>query len=228
MQRINHALIMAAGRGQRMMPLTEDLPKAMAPYRGTTLIAQGIEQIRAHIKCVHITVGYKGALLAQHVIQHDVASVFNTEGKSNSWWIYNTLLRQLDEPMFVLTCDNVMDLDFELLASDYFRSGAPAGMLVPVEPVPGLEGDYIFHRDNVVTALDRHRPSDIYCSGIQVINPHKVNQLTKEGGDFYSVWNQLIAKEQLIMSRIYPKRWISVDTMDQLSRLTNDPIGSSG
>jgi NDP-sugar pyrophosphorylase family protein len=218
MSQINHALIMAAGRGQRMMPLTEELPKAMAPFRGTTLIAQGIEQIRQHIQHVHITVGYKGALLAQHVIQNDVTSVFNTEGKSNSWWIYNTLLRHLDEPIFVLTCDNVTELDFRLLESDYFEFGAPAAMLVAVKPVPGLEGDYIFHDRNVVTELNRHRPSPIYCSGIQVINPAQVNRLTTEGADFYSVWNQLIAQQQLIISRVYPKKWICVDTMDQLNR----------
>jgi NDP-sugar pyrophosphorylase family protein len=219
MSRIKHALIMAAGRGQRMMPLTSDLPKAMAPFRGTTLIAQGIEQIKKHIERVHITVGYKGALLAQHVIQHDVASVFNTEGHSNSWWIYNTLLRHLDEPIFVLTCDNVIELDFALLENDYFQSGAPAGMLVPVEPVSGLDGDYIFHEKNVVTALDRHRSSELYCSGIQILNPAEVNRRTREGNDFYALWNQLIAQKQLIMSRVYPKRWISIDTMDQLSRL---------
>src|SRR5690349_15761886 len=100
MGRINHALIMAAGRGQRMMPLTQDMPKAMAPYRGTTLIAQGIDQIRKHIEHVHITVGYKGALLAEHVIHKGAASVLNTEGHPNSWWIHNTLLKHLDEPMF--------------------------------------------------------------------------------------------------------------------------------
>ncbi|MEA2173724.1 MAG: hypothetical protein QOD00_1316, partial [Blastocatellia bacterium] len=110
MARINHAIIMAAGRGQRMMPLTEDIPKAMAPYNGSTLIAQGIDKIRKHIPFIHITVGYKGAMLAQHVIQHGVSSVFNTEGHSNSWWIYNTLLKCLNEPMFVLTCDNVVEL----------------------------------------------------------------------------------------------------------------------
>jgi NDP-sugar pyrophosphorylase family protein len=212
---------MAAGRGQRMMPLTNDLPKAMAPFRGTTLIAQGIEQIKKHIDCVHITVGYKGALLAQHVIQNDVASVFNTEGHSNSWWIYNTLLRHLDEPMFVLTCDNVIELDFALLETDYFASGAPAGMLVPVEPVPGLDGDYIFHDHNVVTALDRHQTSDLYCSGIQILNPAEINRRTREGADFYALWNQLIEQRQLVMSRVYPKRWISIDTMDQLSRLAD-------
>jgi NDP-sugar pyrophosphorylase family protein len=219
MPKINHAVILAGGRGNRMMPLTECVPKAMAPYNGSTLIAQGIEKIRKHIKNIHITVGYKGAMLAQHVIQHDVSSVFNTEGKSNSWWIYNTLLKNLNEPLFVLTCDNIVELDFELLESDYYYYGEPACMIVPVRPVAGLDGDYIFHENNVVKELNRYKESDIYCSGIQIINPYVINEMTLEGPDFYSVWQQLIDKDQVITSRIYPKRWFSVDTLEQLSEL---------
>jgi NDP-sugar pyrophosphorylase family protein len=219
MSKIKHAVIMAAGRGHRLMPLTADIPKAMIQYDGSTLICRGINQIRKYISHVHITVGYRGAMLAEHVIQNGVSSVFNTEGKSNSWWIYNTLLKGLDEPVYVLTCDNVMELDFDLLETDYFNYDAPACMVVPVRPVVGLEGDYIFHRNGFVTALSRTKESDIYCSGVQIINPAKVNRLTREGNDFYSLWTQLIAQQELLASRIYPKRWFSVNTEEQLDRL---------
>lgn len=225
---INHALIMAAGRGQRMMPLTSAMPKAMAPYGDSTLIGQSINQIRKHIKNIHITVGYKGAMLAQHVIQHDVTSIFNTEGRSNCWWVYNTLLKYLNEPIFVLTCDNVIDLEFDRLETDYFNYNTPACMIVPVKPVPGLDGDYIFHRENVVTRLDRNTKSDIYCSGIQIINPARVNELTMEGDDFYSLWAQLISQQQVIASRVYPSRWITVDTMEHLSNLSKLSENSLG
>jgi NDP-sugar pyrophosphorylase family protein len=94
-------------------------------------------------------------------------------------------------------------------------------MLVPVRPVPGLEGDFIFHDGGIVTALDRHRPSDIYCSGIQILNPRRVNDLTNDEGDFYQVWSQLISQRQLAVSAVYPKTWISVDTVEQLSSLNS-------
>ena len=42
---IKHALIMAAGRGMRMRPMTDTIPKAMAPFRGETLIANGIRMV---------------------------------------------------------------------------------------------------------------------------------------------------------------------------------------
>jgi NDP-sugar pyrophosphorylase family protein len=223
MTNIKHAVILAAGRGYRMMPLTNNLPKAMAPYNGTTLIAQGIEAISRHVPNVHITVGYKKAMLAEHVIHHGARSVLSTAGHSNSWWIYNTLLSELDEPLFVLTCDNVVELDFKRLEEDYYRCDEPACMLVPVRPVPGLEGDYIFHRDHLVTRLSRRDPSEVYCSGIQVLNPVRIRRLTVDRGDFTDLWDQLIERRELRASRIYPKRWFTVDTMDQLSRLAELP-----
>jgi NDP-sugar pyrophosphorylase family protein len=216
---IQYALIIAAGRGMRMMPLTDLVPKAMVPYNGSTLIANGIDKIRKHIPYIYITVGYKGALLAQHVIEHNVTGIFNTEGKDNAWWIFNTLLKHLDEPVCILTCDNVIELDFDILAQEYFDFGSPACMVVPVEPVKGLEGDFIFHQKNVVKKLSRSEPTNIYCSGIQVLNPAKVNRLIDPADNFYDVWSQLIKKDQLYCSHIYPSKWFAVDTMEQLQRL---------
>lgn len=219
MQRIRHAIIMAAGRGLRMAPLTDAIPKPMAPYDGSTLIARGIAQLAQRIEHVHVTVGYKKAMLAQHVIENGARSVFNTEGKDNSWWVYNTLLSLLDEPVFVLTCDNVVDLDFELLEQNYRALGSPPCMLVPVTPAHGVDGDFIFSEGNVVTRLSRTDRSDIYCSGVQVLNPAAANRLTREGVTFYSLWEQLIAARSVLVSSIYPKKWFAVDTLEQLVHL---------
>jgi len=215
---------MAAGRGVRMAPLTDAIPKPMAPYNGTTLIARGISRLAEKIEHIHVTVGYKKAMLAQHVIEHGASTVFNTEGQSNCWWIYHTLLRCLDEPMFVLTCDNVVDLDFAVLEENYLSLNAPACMLVPVRPLAGLEGDYVYHQDHLVTEITREKRTDIYCSGIQVLNPARLNQVTSEGASFYDLWQQLINSQQLFVSSVYPKKWFAVDTIDQLASLNKSPF----
>ena len=221
---IRHAIILAAGRGLRMAPLTDAIPKPMAPYNGTTLIARGIARLAEKIENIHVTVGYKKAMLAQHVIEHSASTVFNTEGKSNSWWIYHTLLKTLDEGIFVLTCDNVVDLDFALLEENYESLDRPACMLVPVRPVPGLDGDFVFHDNQLVKEISRHKQTDIYCSGIQVLNPYRINQLTHEGANFYDVWQQLIDKQQLFVSSVYPNKWFAVDTIEQLTTLNRTPF----
>jgi NDP-sugar pyrophosphorylase family protein len=221
---IRHGIIMAAGRGMRMAPLTDAIPKPMAPYNGTTLIARGISRLAERLEHIHVTVGYKKAMLAQHVIEHGASSVFNTEGKSNCWWIYNTILSLLDEPMVVLTCDNVVDLDFALLEENYLSLNSPACMLVPVRPVPGLDGDFVFQENHVVQEISRVKETEMYCSGIQVLNPYRLNQITREGDSFYEVWNQLIDKQQLFVSAVYPKKWYAVDTLEQLATLNKSPL----
>lgn len=214
---INHALIMAAGRGNRMRPLTDRMPKAMLPFGSGTLIGNSLGLLRHAVPHVHVTVGYKSAMLAHYLMTAGVDSVLNTDGHSNAWWIHHTLLRHVNEPILVLTADNITDIDIALLSTEYQSTGEPACMLVPVTPLPGVSGDYISQRDGLATRIDRNHPTDIYCSGIQVLNPARVAALTTEGGDFYSIWNQLIARQQVRVSRVYPKRWFSVDTLEQLA-----------
>jgi NDP-sugar pyrophosphorylase family protein len=217
---INHALVMAAGRGLRMRPLTDSIPKAMAPVGQSTLIAEGIHKLKQHIDNVHITVGYKGAMLARHVIEKDVSSVINTEGKGNAWWVYNTLIKNLNEPIFVLTCDNIIDMDFSLFSNEYIDKGSPACMIIPVRPVKGIDGDFIY-KDNKSNILEISRkiPTDLYCSGIQVINPKKVNNITNTTESFNCLWNELIKKKEIICSNNILEKWLSIDDLTQLDAI---------
>lgn len=221
MSKLHHALIMAAGRGTRMAPLTHIIPKPMAPLWGSTLIANGIQKLLPHIPNLHITVGYKGAELAKHVVELGVHSVFNTEGKGNSWWVFNTLMKKIDEPVLVLTSDNVTDLNIELILGEYQRLGQPACMVVPVVPIEGLVGDFIHHEQNLVLKLDRNDPAPTYCSGIQVLNPSKINQLIEPVEDFGDLWSQLIQINQLFSSSVLPDKWFTVDTLEQLTQMNN-------
>ncbi len=219
---IRYALIMAAGKGERMLPLTDIVPKAMVPVNGTTLIARGLKYLHEKIPHIYVTVGYKGPMLASHVIEHNVSGIFNTTGHDNAWWLFNTIMKELDEPVFVLTCDNAIELDFDLLTKEYFSKGCPPCMVVPVKPLPGLEGDYIVHEENIVKKLSRYDVTDMYCSGIQIIHPKKVNAQVEKADNFYQVWNALIEKGSLYCSNLYPSKWYAVDTIQQLSDLKNN------
>ena len=218
MKKIDHAFIMAAGRGARMRPLTDYLPKAMLRYKDTTLIANGIKQIKKYISNIHISVGYKGSLLAKHVIENNVSSIINTEGKGNSWWIFNSIFKKLNEPMFILTCDNVTKINFKSMEIDYYKKKSPPCMLIPVKPVEGLEGDYIKHKSNLVTSISRSIKTDIYCTGIQIINPFEINNIIKPTEDFKLIWRQLINLKKIYVSDVRPKKWFTIDNLMQLEK----------
>jgi len=214
---INHAIILAAGRGIRLMPKTKKIPKAMVKIKNQTLILRGIKKIQKYIKNIHITVGYKGSMLAKHVLENKVSSVINTDKKGNAWWIFNFPFKYINEPVFVLTCDNITNIDFGLIEKDYIKKGKPECFLIPVKPAKELEGDYIHRKKkNVVTKLSRKVKSDIYCSGIQIINPYKVNKIVKNTNEFNEVWKKLIMKKKLIVSDVLPNNWFTIDNPSQI------------
>lgn len=213
---INHAIILAAGRGIRLMPKTKKIPKAMVKIKNQTLILKGIKKIQKYIKNIHITVGYKGSLLAKHVIENKVNSVINTDKKDNAWWIFNFPFKHINQPVFVLTCDNITNIDFNLIERDYIKKGKPECFLVPVKPLKKLEGDFIHRKKNIVTKLSRKIKSDIYCSGIQIINPYKINKIVKNTTNFNQVWAKLIEKKKLKVSDVLPRNWFTIDNPNQL------------
>jgi NDP-sugar pyrophosphorylase family protein len=211
-----HSLILAAGRGVRLKPFTNKKPKALLPIQNTTLINQSIKRINKYIQNIHVTVGYKGNILAKYLIDKKIASIINTKNQENSWWIFNSLLKNLDEPLLVLTCDNITKINFSTVFKE-FKKYNRACMIVPAKPVVGLDGDYIFSKKNFVKKLSRTKNSPIYASGIQVMNPFKINKIIKkQKNNFNEVWKILIKKKELVVSNYKPKKWYTIDSLSNL------------
>ena len=64
----------------RLKPITNKIPKGMMKFK-QNMISNGIKKIKKQIKNVHVSVGYKGPILAKHVIENKVSSIINTEGR---------------------------------------------------------------------------------------------------------------------------------------------------
>ena len=218
-KKINHAFIMAAGRGTRLRPLTKKIPKGLIKFKQSSLIANGIKKLKKYLDFIHISVGYKGPILAKHLIEEKVSSIINTDKKGNSWWIFNSIFKSFDSPLYVLTCDNVTNIDFKKIERDYYKKGQPICMIIPTKPIKGLAGDYIFRKKNIIQGLSRKVKSDIYCTGIQILNPKKINDKIKSTDDFNILWKRLIKIKQLYVSDVMPKKWYTVDNVDNYKKL---------
>lgn len=64
---IEQAVILAGGRGSRLRPLTDALPKPMAPINDVPFLAYLLEQLKSQgIKKVILLTGYKGHLIKEY------------------------------------------------------------------------------------------------------------------------------------------------------------------
>jgi len=210
---------MAAGRGNRMRPLTDKIPKPMIPYNGSTLIGNSLGMLQRSIEHIYITVGYKKAMLAKYLMALGVETIINTEGHGNAWWITNTLMKFVDEPVLVLTTDNVTEIRLDFIEDEYARLGFPICMLIPVTPIDGIEGDFIEEENGIVKTIQRENYKDIYASGIQVLKPSIIAEKIGRTNDFSVLWRNLIDLGELRVCQTYPYNWFSVDTLEQLAML---------
>ena len=216
-----NCIIMAAGTGTRMKPLTDVVPKAMAPFKKSTLIKNRIDSLR-DIKNIHVTVGYKKNLLSEYLISQNISTIIDTENKGNSWWIFNSFMQHIDEPVIVFTCDNIATIKLNQIYEDYINLGNPLCMVLPAQPIDGIDGDYIeLGSKNKVLSLSRTAENTTYCSGIQILNPKKIKSVVKECDDFSVLWKNLINLGELFSSNIILKDWRSVDDLEQL-RIANE------
>ena len=194
---IKSAIILAAGKGRRMMPLTKKIPKALVKIKNKTLIERKINSLRKiKIKNIHVTVGHKSFLLSKYLQKKEINSIINTKGKSNTWWIFNSLLGNINENVLLSTCDSIINLDKKFLNKQIKKNSKFCCILLIVKADKNFKGDYIFIKKNKIKEISRYKKTNLFASGIQIINPYKIKKLleNKKIANFNELWSFLIKK----------------------------------
>ena len=213
--RFKTAVIIAGGEGSRMRPLTKYVPKPLVEVEGLPLILHVIYFLRSNgIDNIYVTYGYKGSMVLD-CVNNEVDGFINTNGKDNSYFLYNTVVKHIDEPIVVCPCDMITNLDLSHVYGEYQTFKRPAGCLVPVQTT--LDADTIISENNIVKSISRDYRTGLYASGVQILNPLAINQLTKPENNFYKVWANLIELQQLYVTKSMPTQWKIYDTLKDLS-----------
>lgn len=117
-----YTLIIAAGRGERLKPFTDDHPKALLNVDETPLISYSLKQLINGIEHVSITVGYQAEQIKKLVLNEGANKILDTSNKENAWWVFNTFFQNINEPVLVLPCDIITYLDFDFLYHSYLKA----------------------------------------------------------------------------------------------------------
>lgn len=207
-------LIIAGGFGTRMLPLTNYIPKSLIEVNKKPLIQHMIDFFKSHkIDTIIVTYGYKAPVLIEY-INSEVNLLVNTINKDNAYFLFNTPIKFINEPIIVCPCDLIIDIDLQMLYKEYIQLQEPPLCIIPINA--NDNADFIHSENGIVTQITRDTPSNICASGIQIINPFKVNAFIKPYNNFYDVWKALIAKKLLFISKIQPQKWQAFDNLKDI------------
>lgn len=130
------ALVLAAGRGSRLRPLTDYVPKPMLPVRGAPLLEWTlVPLILAGIRDLVIAVSYLADQIEHHFGdgQHLGAHITYSRGaapagKAGEIWRARALLPHDEEPYLVVPGDTLTDLDYRALLEFHRAHGGPVSV----------------------------------------------------------------------------------------------------
>src|SRR5580693_10117573 len=109
---IERAMIMAAGLGTRMRPLTDDRPKPLVTVRGKSLIDHAIDRLVAGgVKMVVVNLHYKAQQLRDHLEKRrDIEIRFSVETDElmgTGGGVAKALPQFEGAPFFILNSDSI-------------------------------------------------------------------------------------------------------------------------
>jgi N-acetyl-alpha-D-muramate 1-phosphate uridylyltransferase len=166
------AMILAAGRGERMRPLTDRLPKPLLEAGGYRLIEYHLASVRKFgITEVVINLSWLGARIREELgdgRRHGLAIRYSDEGPipfGTGGGIFAALPLLGEKPFLVINGDVWSDLDFEALSRP---AGSLAHLVLVDNPTHHPYGDYGLDAEGHVLPLK----SRLTFAGVSVMDPN--------------------------------------------------------
>jgi NDP-sugar pyrophosphorylase family protein len=233
------AVILAAGRGTRLRPYTDSLPKCLVPLNGTPILQRQIEALdRAGVRDCILVVGYLSAeiraLIGQRWGGVRVSYVENPRyHETNNLYSLWLARKEMDDDILLLEGDLVFD---EGLLLDLSRSPYADAAVVDVYR-SSMEGTVVIAAGGVANAmvLKSAQPAGFdYSAALKTVNIYRLSQATLarhflpeldrfvtngQVNQFYeAALAELIDQGRLRLGVHLPgtRRWAEIDTVEDL------------
>jgi MurNAc alpha-1-phosphate uridylyltransferase len=213
------AMVLAAGRGERLRPLTDSVPKPLVQVGGKPLIAWHLAALaRAGIREVVINLSWLGEQLRAALGDgggFGVTIRYSEEGPvplETGGGIFRALPLLGAEPFLLVNGDIWTDLPFETLS---LAPAALAHLVLVPNPPQHPHGDFGLDPGGIVVNRDSDRFT--YC-GVGLYRPEFFHGCEPGRFPLLPLLNRAIAARQL-HGELYRGRWSDVGTPARLAAL---------
>ena len=217
-------MIMAAGMGLRMRPLTNDRPKPLIEVDGRTLLDHAIDRLKhAGVKQILVNIHYKGEMVIDHVkrrrdveitIQDEREKILDTGGA-----LKKALPFFEGEPFFTHNSDSIWleswGSNLERMTQQWDDASMDCLMLLAAtHSTIGYEGGGDFTMDTLGKLARRQAPriTPFAWPGVQIIHPRLVSRgPDTEVFSTNKLWDIAISEGRLYGIRLDGK-WMHIGT----------------
>jgi N-acetyl-alpha-D-muramate 1-phosphate uridylyltransferase len=217
------AMILAAGRGERMRPLTDTLPKPLAPLHGKPLVVHTIERLAAaNIERVVLNLAWRGQQIRETLQdgrRWGIEILYSDEGDrvlGTGGGIVQALPLLGDDPFWVVSGDLWTDYPFAQRVHSLAANDLAHLVMVP-NPEFHPNGDFYLQNKRVTTTFSLAAQRLTFGS-IGCFHPEFFRGRTLAVASI-APWLQQAMSYDRISGERYEGEWFNIGTMAQLESL---------
>ena len=197
---IKKAMILGAGFGKRMLPLTTKIPKPLIKIGPKNLLERSIDLL--------IKIGIDEIIINTHHLSKEIDNFLGNKKYQISisaikeevlldtgGCILNATKNFKDEPFFVLNPDTIWNKnyyeEFKILENSYLKNNKPILLLVNKinSYDKSFKGDFNFTDNNCIV---REASNQYVFTGAQIINRSVFKDIKEEVFSMNLIWNKII------------------------------------
>ncbi|MCA4798410.1 MULTISPECIES: N-acetylmuramate alpha-1-phosphate uridylyltransferase MurU [Acinetobacter] len=217
------AMILAAGMGNRMRPLTLHTPKPLLEVGGKPLIVWHIEKLqKMGVQEIVINTAWLGEKLADALgdgSQFGVKILWSHEGEGleTAGGIINALPLLGNEPFILVNGDVWTTMDFAPLLNVQLQDDL-AHLVLVENPIQHPQGDFILAANKAYTFEQARSGENLTYSGVAVMHPQMFNGLESGKRPLAPLLKQAMQQEKISAQKLQGV-WVDVGTPERLNAL---------
>jgi NDP-sugar pyrophosphorylase family protein len=220
----NLTLIMAGGRGERLMPLTSNTPKPMLPVNNKPIIHRIIDNSKSHgFTNISISVNYKSEQLIDFFKDgKDFGVAINYIHENEPLGTAGALsllnFKSLDEPVIVINGDILASVNLSQLLDFHNNSDKDITMCAANYNVAVPYGTIQVDGTTITDIIEKPLKSYLINAGIYVINPNIIKKMKPNVKiDMTTLIGQYVSDRNV---SIYPlhESWIDIGSPEDYEK----------
>jgi len=216
------AMILAAGRGERMRPLTDTLPKPLLEVRGKPLIVCHLEKLaQAGFKDIIINIAHLGFKIPEALgdgSKYGISITYSDEQNEGALESAGGIVKALpllgNEPFLVVNGDIFCDYDFD---SNFDLEDKLAHLILVPNPKHNPNGDFGLEDKLVLNDADEKYT----FSGIGYYSPKLFENIKYGKSALAPLLREAINNKQ-ISGELHSNMWHDIGTPQRLENINND------